>query len=62
MSGFFGKSIYFKNRGYILSYGRYIRKIADIISFITNIVIKTSTSRTFAPYKGIYIIKGGGSK
>ena len=32
LSYFVGKSIYFKNRRYILSYGRYIPIIADIFS------------------------------
>ncbi|WP_431183724.1 hypothetical protein [Bacillus mycoides] len=37
LSTFVGKSIYFKNRRYNWSYGRYILKIADIIGVTVDI-------------------------
>ncbi|WP_431087943.1 hypothetical protein [Bacillus paranthracis] len=41
LSFFVGKSIYFKNRRYNLSYGRYISKIADIFGVAADIFEKT---------------------
>ncbi|WP_264463092.1 hypothetical protein [Bacillus pretiosus] len=41
MSVFVGKSIYFENRRYNWSYGRYISKIVDIIGVTVDIIEKS---------------------